>query len=555
MDAGAPDCHTPAARNGDPVTSSQRWTMLAAVLGSAMVFLDGTVMNLALPRIGRELPATLVSVLEGQTYAVSGYLAILAALLILAGALADFHGRRKVFAIGLVGFGISSVLCAIAPTLELLVSFRLLQGATGALLVPGSLAIITALFEGQARARAFGIWAAATSATSLIGPVVGGLLVDEVSWRAAFLINVPLVALALWATLRHMPETRAENASGSFDWLGAGVIVLAVGGLAFGTIRGQDRQWEDPLAWASLAVGVVALVAFPFLMARRPNPLVPLGLFRRRRFATINLSTLLIYGALYTILTFQGLFLQGTVGYSATAAGVIGLPMGLLLTVLSTRVGAMAGRIGARPFLVTGPALMAGGLLWLARVPATTQPWRLALADPATWAPPPSVLIDILPTVLLFGIGISLVVAPLTTTLMGSVPVSNAGLASAINNSISRIGQPLLSALIFLVVSGAFYASLAGAVPGLDPTDPATRALVQPLNPPGAAASPALVNAAREASVQALHLAAAACALLLLAGSLTNWVGLRPSAGEGGRELDPTSTDRDRQSASVARDG
>jgi len=503
--------------------------MLAAILGSAMVFLDGTIVNLALPRIGQELPATIVSVLEGQTYVVSAYLAVLAALLVLAGALADYHGRRRVFAIGLVGFGGASVLCGLAPTLELLVVFRLLQGAAGALLVPGSLAILTALFEGEARARAFGIWASATSATALIGPVVGGLLVDAVSWRAAFLINIPLVALALWATLRHMPESKAEGATGRFDWLGAFAVVVAVGGLAFGAIRGQDRQWQDPLAWASLAIGAVALVVFPLLMLRRPNPLIPLGLFRRRRFATINLSTLLIYGALYTIFAFQGLFLQNTVGYSATAAGVIGLPTGILLTVLSARVGAASGRIGARPFLVVGPAIMAAGLLWLARVPANTQPWLLALGDPATWMPPVSVLVDILPSVTLFGIGISLVVAPLTTTLMGSVPVSNAGLASAINNAVSRIGQPLLSALIFVVVSGAFYAALAGSVPGFDAADPAMRAAVQPLNEPSAGASPGLVAAARDASVDALRLAAIVCAALLLAGSATNWIGLRPA--------------------------
>ena len=506
--------------------------MVAAILGSAMVFLDGTVMNLALPRIGEELPATQVSVLEGQTYAVSAYLAILAALLILGGALADYHGRRKIFSIGLVGFGIASVLCGIAPTLELLVVFRLLQGAAGALLVPGSLAILTALFEGEARARAFGIWASATSATSLIGPVVGGLLVDTVSWRAAFLINVPLIALALYATRRYMPETKAEGASGTFDWLGAFVGVVAVGGLAFGAIRGQDRQWQDPIAWISLAIGVVALIAFPILMATRPNPLVPLGLFKRRRFATINLSTLLIYGALYTIFAFQGLFLQNTVGYSATAAGVIGLPTGIMLTVLSPRVGSVAGRIGARPFLVIGPVLMALGLLWLARVPADTDPWPLALADPTSWLPPPGVLIDILPSILLFGIGISLVVAPLTTTLMGSVPVSNAGLASAINNAISRIGQPLLSAVIFVVVSGAFYATLTAAVPGYDASDPASRALVQPLNPAAAGAPSELVEAARIASVDALHLAAAVCAALLAGGAVANWIGLRPAKGE-----------------------
>jgi len=515
------------------MTQPQRWSMLAAILGSGMVFLDSTVMNLALPRIGKELPATIVSTLEGQTYAVSGYLAILAALLVLAGALADYYGRRRVFAIGLAGFGVSSVLCGLSPTLELLVLFRLLQGATGALLVPGSLAILTALFEGQARARAFGIWASATSALSLVGPVVGGLLVDTATWRLAFLINVPLVMIALFATIRHMPETRAEGASGSFDWLGAAVAFVAVGGLAFGAIRGQEKQWQDALAWASLAIGAVALVAFPILMARRPNPLVPLDLFRRRRFATINLSTLLIYGALYTMALFQGLFLQNTIGYSATAAGVIGIPTGILLTVLSARVGAASGRIGARPFLVVGPALMAAGLFWFARIPPTTEPWRLAPGDPASWIPPLSVVVDVLPYILLFGVGISLVVAPLTTTLMTSVPVANAGLASAINNAISRIGQPLLSAVIFVVVSGAFYASVTAAVPTFDSSDPQQRALVQPLNAPHPGAPPDLVAASQVASVDALHLAAIVCGVLLLGGTVANAIGLRPRSGEG----------------------
>jgi EmrB/QacA subfamily drug resistance transporter len=505
--------------------------MIAAILGSSMVFLDGTVVNLALPRIGEELPATLVSTLEGQTYAVSGYLAILAALLVLAGALADYYGRRRVFAIGLAGFGAMSVLCGLAPTLELLVVFRILQGAAGALLVPGSLAILTAMFEGEARSWAFGVWASATSATTLLGPVVGGFLVDGVTWRAAFMLNVPLVIVALYATLRYMPETRDDDASGRFDWLGALVAVLAVGGLAFGTIRGQDRQWQDPLAWAALVIGTVALVAFPILMARRPNPLVPLALFRRRVFATINLSTLVIYGALYATFTFEYLYLQGVLGYTAIAAGIATLPTSLLLTVLSTRIGVLAGRYGARPFLWIGPLLMAAGLVWFARIPATSEPWLLVASDPSTIAPPVSLVVDVLPYVLLFGVGISLVVAPLTSTLMSSVPVRNAGVASAINNAVSRIGQPILSALIFVVVTGSFYASLAGAVPGLDPNDPALRAQVQPLNPPKEGTPDAVAGAAQVASTEAFHLAMLVCAGLLVVGAGANWIGLREPAG------------------------
>ncbi len=507
--------------------------MIAAILGSSMVFLDGTVVNLALKAIGEELPATLVSTLEGQTYAVSGYLAVLAALLILAGALADYYGRRRVFMIGLVGFGTMSVLCGLAPTLELLVVFRILQGAAGALLVPGSLAILTALFDSEARSRAFGIWASATSATTLLGPIVGGFLVDAISWRAAFLLNIPLVVVALYATIRHMPETRDEEASGRFDWLGAFVAVVAIGGLAFGAIRGQDRQWQDPVAWTALAVGAVALVAFPVLMTRRPDPLVPLELFRRRAFATINLSTLLIYGALYATFTFEYLFLQGVLGYTATAAGLVTLPSSILLTVLSTRVGVLAGRYGARVFLWVGPLLMAAGLAWFGRIPASSEPWALAPGDPATYLPPTSALIDVLPFVLLFGVGISLVVAPLTSTLMSSVPVRNAGVASAINNAVSRIGQPILLAVIFIVVTGSFYASLASAVPGLDPESPELRAQVQPLNPPKPGTPLAVADAAREASTEALHLAAMVCAGLLLAGAAANWYGLRPSPEAG----------------------
>src|SRR5437762_3337757 len=329
----------------------QRWTMVAVVLGSSIVFLDGTVVNVALPRIGRELPATVIGVLEGQTYVNSGYLATLSALLILSGALNDYYGRRRMFVVGLVGFGLTSALCGLAPNLELLVVFRILQGAAGAVLVPGSLSIITSTFEGPSRARAFGIWAAATSGTTTLGPILGGFLVDTLTWRIAFLINVPLVVLGVYATLAHMAESRDDQANGRFDWLGAAVIAIAVGALAFGAIHGQETRWADQSAFAALGIGMVALIAFPFLMATRPNPLVPLNLFRSRAFAVINLSTFLIYGALYVTLGFQGLYLQNVLGYTAFAAGIAGLPVGLLLTFLSARVGTLAGRLGSRVFL------------------------------------------------------------------------------------------------------------------------------------------------------------------------------------------------------------
>ncbi len=505
--------------------------MLAAILGSGIVFLDGTVVNVALPKMGQQLPASVIDVLEGQTYINSGYLATLAALLILAGALADFYGRRRIFAIGLAGFGVTSVLCGIAPTLEFLVVLRILQGAAGALLVPGSLSIITATFEGGQRARAFGIWAAATSALVLFGPIVGGILVDTISWRTAFLINVPLVIVALYATVQHMAESRDEEASGRFDWLGALVVAVAVGGLAFGAIRGQQQAWRDPLAFIALGLGAVSTVAFPILMARSPSPLVPLGLFRIREFAVINLSTLLIYGALYVALAFQGIFLQGTLGYTALAAGASGLPVGILLTFLSTRVGAAAGRLGPRRFLVAGPVIMGAGLLWLARIPPTSLAWQANLAVPSTLVPSAGYFADVFPGILLFGVGISLIVAPLTTALMTSIPVRQSGLGSAINNAISRVGQPLVSAVIFIAITASFYATLGTKIPSLDTASPDVRRDIAPLNRPSAALTPAASAAVRETSTEAFHLAMLVAATLVLSGGAVNAVGLRaPSA-------------------------
>src|SRR5437016_9983920 len=212
------------------MTARKRWTLVAAILGSGIVFLDSTVVNVALPKIGQQLRSHLFGVLEGQSYVYNGYLLTLSAFLILAGALSDYYGRRRMFVLGLVGFGLTSAACGLAPNLELLILFRILQGAAGALLVPGSLSIITATFAGEERGRAFGLWAGASAATTILGPFVGGLLVEGISWRAAFFLNLPLLVVALYATLGHVPESRDEDASGHFDWLGAAVIFLAVGG-------------------------------------------------------------------------------------------------------------------------------------------------------------------------------------------------------------------------------------------------------------------------------------------------------------------------------------
>jgi EmrB/QacA subfamily drug resistance transporter len=505
---------------------AQRWTLIAAVLGSGTVFLDSSVVNVALPQIGRQLPVHLFGVLEGQTYVYSGYLLTLSALLILAGAVNDYYGRRRVFALGLVGFGLTSVLCGLSPNLELLVVFRLLQGAAGALLVPGSLSLIAAAFTGPAQARAYGIWAGATSGTTLLGPFVGGVLVDTVSWRAVFLLNIPLVVLALYAVIKHVAESRDEEASPRFDWLGAAVVALAVGGLAFGAIYGQQREWRDPIAFIALAIGAVATVALVPLMSLRSHPLIPPSLFKSRNFTVVNLSTLLIYGALYVVFYNLALFQQGTLGYDAAAAGLSGLPGSILLTVLSSRVGKLAGRYGPRWFMFVGPLIMAAGVLWFARAPAIETAWIVDPASPASYIPPTDFLVNLLPGGILFGIGISILVAPLTSVLMTSVPVHNSGLGSAINNAISRIGPQLAGAVVFVAVTATFYGSLARRV-GADPASSALRSAVSPLNRPAPGTDHAVAAAATLASGDAFHVAMLVGAGLMLAGAVVNLVGIR----------------------------
>ena len=272
--------------------------------------------------------------------------------------------------------------------MEFLIIARILQGAAGAFLVPGSLSIITASFKGEEQGRAFGVWAGASAATSILGPFLGGVLVNTVSWRAAFLINLPFLAIAYYATVRYVPESRDEEATGRFDWLGSIVIAVAVGGLAFGTIRGQQQGWGEPAAIVSLVLGAAAAIAFPFMMLHRPDPLVPPKLFRSRNFTVTNLSTFVIYGALYVGLTFEGIFMIGTLGYNEQAAGIAGVPGGLFLVLFSARFGRLAARYGPRLFMSLGPAVMALGLLWFVRLPADSQPWVLGTTGSASLLPP-----------------------------------------------------------------------------------------------------------------------------------------------------------------------
>ena len=504
--------------------TTKRWILVAAVLGSGIVFLDSTVVNVALPRIGRDLPRSFLGVLEGQSYVYNAYLLTLSALLILAGAINDYFGRKRTFLTGLVGFGLTSALCGFAPTMELLVLFRILQGAAGALLVPGSLALLTANFSGEEQGRAFGTWAGASGATTILGPLVGGLFVDTISWRAVFFINVPLVAAAAWATWVHVPESRDAESSPQFDWFGAALVAFAVGGLAFGAIYGQQRAWRDPVGFIALGLGVVATVALPIWMTRVKNPLIPPELFRSRNFTVVNISTLLIYGALYVTFYYLGLFQQGTLGYTAAAAGAGGIPGSLFLIFFSRRFGTLSARSGPRIFRAVGPLIMAVGVLWFARVPADSTPWRLNPSAAATYWPPVSYLVDFLPGSVIFGVGVMMLVAPLTTALMTSVPVRHSGLGSAINNAISRVGPQLAGALIFVFLTANFYGILASRLTGVDVSSESFRNQVSPLNTP---ADPTLVAVVRDASTSSFHLAMLVGVGLLLVGALVNAVGIQ----------------------------
>lgn len=506
-----------------------RWVLIAAVLGSGIVFLDSTVVNVALPQIGRELPVSFMEVLEAQAYIYYAYLLTLSALLILAGALADHFGRKKLFIVGLVGFGVTSALCGVATSMEMLVLFRILQGAAGAILIPGSLAVLTSTFEGEDQGRAFGLWAGGSAATTILGPALGGALVSY-SWRAAFLINIPLIVIALYAA-RKMPESRDEEAHGDFDWWGSAIVALAVGGLTFGAIRGQSTEWESATAFISLALGSIATIGLPFYMARRPNPLIPLGLFRSRNFSVTNVSTLVIYGALYVLFQYLALFAIGTLGYSELGFGLAGIPSSLFLVFLSSKMGALAVRDGPRWYMTVGPVIMGLGLLWYLRLPADSEPWVAKFSEPSTYLPPSDYFVDLLPALIVFGIGLAIMVAPLTTALMRSVPAHNSGLASAINNSISRVGPQLFGAVVFIAISASFYANFDAAWreeagPGAQ-IEMDVRDEVSPLNRPEDELGESVQVAAAEASTQAFQLAALVSALLCFAGAAVNGVGIR----------------------------
>jgi EmrB/QacA subfamily drug resistance transporter len=468
---------------------TKRCALVSAVLGSAVVFIDGTVVNVALPAIRDDLGSGLAA----QQWIVEAYLLTLGSLVLVGGSLGDRLGRRRVFIAGLVAFGVLSALCAVAPNPGALIAARALQGAAGALLVPSSLALITAIFSAEERGAAIGTWTAWTGVAFVAGPLGGGALIEFVSWRWIFAINVPLVLITLY-TARELPESRDESVTGGIDYLGATLAALGLAGPVFALIEQPTYGWGDPLVFVPMIGGLALLGLFVWHEARTPSPMLPLQLFRRRNFAVGNLATLLIYSGLGATTFYVTIFLQQVAGYSPIAAGLALMPITLVMWTLSRRWGALSVRVGPRLLMGCGPLVAGLGLIWIGRIGADVN-----------------YLTDVLPGVLVFGLGLSATVAPLTNTVLSSVPQHHAGVASGVNNQVSRIATLLAIAVVGAVIAARFEAVLgSGSVPPLS-------------------GGPADVVGA---SVAAFHLGTAFGGMLMMLGGVVSlvWI-VNPPAG------------------------
>tara|TARA_R110002051_G_scaffold90491_2_gene159412 strand:- start:15987 stop:17372 length:1386 start_codon:yes stop_codon:yes gene_type:complete len=414
------------------MTRDQRFVLTIAIVASFVAFLDGSVINVALPAISSELGGGLST----QQWVVDAYLITLGSLILLAGSLSDVFGRIVILRIGLIGFGVASLLIAVAPTPELLIVMRGAQGIAGALLVPSSLALIMSTFRGAAQAHAIGQWTAWTSAAFIVGPVLGGAFVDLLSWRLVFAINVIPIAIALWllARLGHRDERKAHT---RIDFIGAGLGIVGLGGPVFALIEQGNLGWDSPAVYGPLAVGILSFVGFIVWQSKAAQPMLPLELFRRRNFSMGNIATFFIYGALALGGFIVVVYLQEVAGYSATFAGIAFLPSSLGIIVLSSYFGRLSGKYGPRLFMTLGPFLGGVGYVTFLRMGESVNYFT-----------------EVLPGVLLFSVGLSMTVAPLTSAILGAISAEQAGIGSAVNNAVSRIAGLVTVALIGVIAVG-----------------------------------------------------------------------------------------------------
>jgi EmrB/QacA subfamily drug resistance transporter len=492
----------------------KRYTLLACILGSAIVFLDGTVVNVALPALQEDLGASLSS----QQWVVEAYALTLSALLLVGGSLDDLFDRRAVFAAGVAGFGVTSAMCAVAPTVEVLIAARALQGIAGALLVPSTLALIIHTFPPAERGAAIGSWTAWTGVATVIGPLGGGFLIDHASWRWIFAINVIPVLITLWLIARHVPKAAEVPEGGHVDFLGGTLCALGLGGTIFALIEQPRLGTTDPLVAVTFVGGLICLVLFVMHERRSPAPMLPLSLFRERNFAIGNITTLAMYAGLGGMLFLLGIFVQQVAGYTALEAGATFLPVTALMFAFSKRAGGLADRHGPRWFMSAGPVVAGLGILLMLRVGPEANYWT-----------------EVLPAMVVFGIGLVLTVAPLTAAVLAAVDDSRSGIASGVNNAVSRAAGLLAIAVLGTFISAQFTAALDDKLQPPPNSAAGVAAVAGAKDRPLAVARPddvppperARIEAAtRDASVDAFHLGMGISAVIVIAGGLIAAVGI-----------------------------
>lgn len=415
----------------------ERWILAATILASSMAFIDGTVVNVALPALQTQFHASVT----GAQWVVESYGMLLSALILVGGAVGDSLGRRRIFVIGVAIFAVASAACGLAPSIHALIIARCVQGIGAALLVPGSLSIISASFDEKSRGQAIGTWSGFTAITTAIGPVIGGWLIQHASWRWAFFVNIPVAIAVVMISLWRVPESRSSQVQ-KIDWLGAVVATLGLGGLVVGLIEAVELGWRSPVVLASVGIGVLCMLAFIPIEKRKHSPMVPLDLFRSKTFSAANMLTLFLYAALGVFFFLFPMNLIQVHGYSTTEAGAAALPLILLMFFLSRWSGGLVVRVGPRLPLIAGPFIAAIGFAMFA-LPTHGEYWK-----------------SFFPSFLVLGFGMSITVAPLTTVVMGSVDQDRAGTASGINNAVARVAGVLAIAVLGIIMVHAFSGKL-----------------------------------------------------------------------------------------------